>query len=184
MKTLLVFCCMVLIAVTSCQKSSLNPVTSPAAQRKPLTSAAMQNVLSNGAFIFNNHIDIALATPGSVQVNPCTGESLQITSGTLQLDFHETINNNTLNFDQHANIQNYKLVGLSSGIEYTGSNNSTTKAHTSLNNGLFVVTETMSALLTTPGGQNNPRVKFDLHLTFTPQGTLTALVDNFSASCQ
>jgi hypothetical protein len=184
MKTLLLFCGMVLIAITSCQKSSLNPAASPAAVKKTLASAAMQNASPNGALVFNSHTDVDLATPGATQVNPCTGETLQIVSGTLQLDFHETVNNNTITFDQHTNVQNYKLVGVSSGIAYTGSGTSTTKEHASLNNGLFIITETESVLLTAPGGKNNPRIKFDLHLTFTPQGTLTAFVDNYSASCQ
>src|SRR5258708_40344611 len=105
MKTLLFFCGMMLIAVTSCQKTSLNAGTSPMPEKKSITSTAMQNVSSNGALVFTSHADIDLATPGASQANVCTGESLEIVSGTLQLDFHETINSNTLTLYQHANVK-------------------------------------------------------------------------------
>jgi hypothetical protein len=184
MKTLFFFCGTMLIAITSCRKTSLNTSPHPALEKRPITSAAMQKISSSGALVFTSHTDIDLATPGATQVNFCTGETLQIVSGTLQIDFHQTVNNNTLTLDQHTNIKDYKLVGTSSGVAYTGSSSSTGKNHVSLNNGVFIITETESVLLTAPGGKNNPRIKFDLHLTFTPQGTLTAFVDNFSTSCQ
>jgi hypothetical protein len=184
MKTLLTIFGIVLIMITSCQKSSLSPDTSTATGKKPMVSSTLQNTPSNGVFVLNTHADIDLATPGSLQVDACTGESLQVTSGTLHLDFHETINNNIITFEQHSNIQNYKLVGVSSGAQYTGNSTSVTKNQLSLNNGVFLIAETMSSLLTTPGRKNNPRIKFILHLTFNAQGTLTAFVDSFTTSCE
>jgi len=57
-------------------------------------------------------------------------------------------------YDLHSNTSNYKLINLTTGIEYTGSY----VANISMSNYfnvIYEVTTTVTVLLTTPGGGNN-----------------------------
>ena len=167
---------LLLLAATSCKKTDVAPTA-----ENPLITA---NASSNAAFSFNDQTDIDLTVPGYYEVNSCTGEHLHITSGTWHIDVHGVINNNKVSFDEHTNTLNYKLVSPTTGIEYTGSFASSNKYNVSFYNGLFISTQTLSVLLTTPGGGNNSLLKMDEHITVDANGKLTAWVDNLRSGCQ
>jgi len=179
MKRLFTPCVLLLVISTSCQKSSLPPAT----EHKPITSSALQ-AGSNGAQTFNSQQDINLADAGVVEISACNGDVLQITGGTYHIVLHETVNKNDVLVDQHANTQDLKMVSTTTGVKYNGSSNSKTSDRFTFINGKLMITETESAIFTTPGGKNNSEVKFDLHETFDSQGNMKTTVDNFRFGCR
>lgn len=171
---------LLLIAATSCKKSEIAPIT----QEMPL-STNLREFSSNAAISYNNQIDLDLPASGLFEFNSCTGESLRIVSGVWHFVFHGMSSNHAFLMSIHNNTQNYKLVGMETGIEYNGS--STWDGHYSFptsNPNSFTLTIVNSVTLTTPGGDNNSRLKADLHITVNPNGSMTVNIDNLRAGCQ
>jgi len=137
----------------------------------------------NSAVSFNGQQNIDIASLG-LQASTCTGEPLQVVSGTYHIDVHGTINKNNLSGTQHTNALNFKLVGLGSGAVYIGSSSTNESFNTSLVNGKYVVTETQTILFTTAGGKNNSTISIDVHETINAQGQLNAYIDNLRFGCK
>ncbi|HXL55820.1 MAG TPA: hypothetical protein VN958_06170 [Chitinophagaceae bacterium] len=168
---------LLLIAATSCKKTTLHP------SEQSFSSANVQNVSSNKAvpFKFQNRID--LSNPRYIEFNSCTGEIINIKQGILQIDVNGVINGDNISYDLHSNTSNYKLINLTTGLEYTGCY----VANISMNNyfnAIYEVTTTVTILLTTPGGGNNSILKGDYHMTVDSNGNVTASVDNFRGGCR
>lgn len=178
MKRLFTPCAMILLLGASCQKSSVSPVNN-----KPISALNLQTA-SNGTTAVNSSYSMDLAADGFIQFSDCNGDVLQITSGIEKFDLHETINNNNVSVDQHTNMQNFKLVDLTTGAQYSGSSTSHQNNNYSLTNGKVILTQTESVLLTTPGGKNNSEVKFDVHETVDAKGNITTFVDNYRSGCK
>lgn len=179
MKTSLILGALMLLVVTSCDKSTVKP----ASEKTPLSSFTQQNLSSNNTVSFNNQTFIDL-TQGYYEINSCPSEILQILSGIWHIDYHGTISNNHVLIDQHTNVQSYKLVSPATGIQYTGSYTSDFHYGGTLNNGQFTFTQGISTKLMTPGGQNNSISTFDVHETINANGVITAYIDNFKVGCQ
>ena len=177
MKQILASAALLTLFFSACKKDSFT------GEQQRATSNINRNASDNAAFNFNDQTDIDL-TSGYYEINSCTGEHLAIASGTWHIDVHGVINNNKVSFDEHTNTMNYKLVSTTTGVEYTGSYASNFKYNSTFYNGLFTYTNTISVLLTTPGGKNNSILKFDEHVTINANGALTAFVDNFRSGCQ
>ena len=172
-------CCILALSLLSCQKSAVNP-----APERSLVAFKTKTLASlNSAFSFNIQQDIDIASTG-LQVTSCTGEPLQVVSGTFHLDVHGAINGNNLGITQHENARDFKLVGLSSGTVYAGSATLSETFNTSLVDGKFVVADTESIQLTTPGGKNNIVLQADLHETIDAHGVFTAYVNNLRFGCR
>jgi hypothetical protein len=172
-------CCFIALCLASCQKSAVNPSTD-----KPPVSFTSKNLKSiNSAVPFNSQQDIDIAQLG-LQGSTCTGELLQVVSGTYHIDIHGTINDNKLSILQHANARDFKLVGLSTGAIYTGSSTTNETFNTSLTNGKFIVTETQTIQFTTPGRKNNSILQINVHETINAQGQLTAYIDKLQFGCK
>ena len=162
-----------LIAIASCQKSAVNPVS----EKSTPVFTTMSLASFNAAMPYNDKQDIDMSTLG-LQATGCSGESLQVVSGIYHLDLHGSINKNTFSAVEHANAQNFKLVGTASGTIYTGSATYNQSYNSTFTNGKFVTKETGSILLATPGRKNNLMVKMDVHITLNANGVLTANIDN------
>jgi hypothetical protein len=170
-------CCIVALFLASCQKSTVDPDRSSA-------SFTTKNLAAiNSAMPFNSQQDIDISLLG-LRASTCTGEPLQVVSGTYHIDVHGTINGNKLSAIQHVNAQSFKLVGMGTGATYTGSAILNESFNASLTNGSFVVTDTETILFTTPGAKNNSIVQIDVHETINSQGQLTAYVDNLRFGCK
>lgn len=178
MKRLFTPCAMILLLGASCQKSSVSPT-----DHKPISVLNLQ-AAGNGATAVNSKYDMDLAADGFVEFSACNGDALQIVSGIEKFDLHETINNNNISVDQHTNMQDFKLVDLTTGAQYSGSSTSHQNNNYSLTNGKLVLTQTESVLLTTPGGKNNSEIKFDVHETVDAKGSITTFIDNYRAGCK
>jgi len=175
MKTITSCFIVVFLFLVSCQKSAINPTSEgppPAFTSKSLSS-----------FSSATPYNIDMSSLG-LQITSCTGEQLQVVGGIYHLDAHGTINNNNLSVLQHANAQNFKLVGMVTGTTYTGSATINESFNTSFTNGKFVETGTQSLMLTTPGGKNNTVLHVDLHETIDGKGQLTAYIDNLRLECK
>jgi len=168
-------CFVIALALASCQKSAVNP-DKPSLSSKTLSSF-------NSAVPFNNQIDIDIAELG-LQVSTCTGEPLQVVSGTYHIDIHGVINQNKLSGTQHQNAQHFKLVGLGTGAAYSGSSTINESFDASFTNGKYVVTQTQTLLFTTAGGKNNSEVRIDVHETISANGQFSAYVDNLRFGCK
>lgn len=167
-----------LITVTSCNKSAVNPATG----KSPVSFSGQKNFAANNPLPFNNQTDIDLSQ-GYYDINFCDGEIVNIVSGIWHIDYHGQISNNHILLDQHSNIQHYKLVS-STGIVYTGSYTTDFHYEGTFNNGQFTFVQSVSVRLTTPGGQNNSVNTFDVHETINANGIITVLFDNFRSGCQ
>jgi hypothetical protein len=178
MKTTFI-CCIIMLSLVSCQKTSV----APSSQRIPASFSSKTLLSVSSASSFNNQQDIDISSLG-LQASSCTGEPLQVVSGTYHIDMHGIINNNKLSIVQHTNAQNFKLVGMGSGATYTGSSTANESFNASLTNGSFVVTETQTIQCTTPGARNNSFVQIDVHETINAQGQLTAYVDHLRFGCK
>jgi hypothetical protein len=179
MKTIIPCFIIVFSFLVSCQKSAVNPAS------EGLPSGFTSKNLSsfNSATPYNSQENIDMSSLG-LQITSCTGEPLQVVGGIYHLDAHGTINNNNLSVLQHANAQNFKLIGMVTGTTYTGSATINESFNTSFTNGKFVETGTQSLMLTTPGGKNNTLLHVDLHETINGKGQLTAYIDNLRLECK
>jgi hypothetical protein len=171
---------LLLIGALSCKKSEITPLP-----QQSTLSADVQESSSNGAITYNYQTDIDLTAPEWYEINECTGEHLKITSGIWQFVMHGTYSNHAFLMSIHNNIQNYKLVSLETGIEYTG--NSTWNGHYNFPVATpysFTLSIVNSVILTTSGGGNNSRLVADLHVTVDPNGKVTVSIDDIRAGCQ
>lgn len=112
---------------------------------------------------------------GDVIFNPCTGEDMEVTDGTVQRRrklhfdgngaFHDTV---------HLNSMGVRAVGLESGRKYQINTN----RNTSVNfRQPYPSTDTTvtNATVTSQGSAGTHRLKIRFHLTVTAKGDITAL---------
>jgi len=176
----LLFPLLLSIAATSCEKKELIP----AFGERALSSDVHQSS-PDAAFTYNYQTDIDLTEPGWYDINSCTGEHLHIINGIWHIDMHGMYSNHAFLMSIHNNTQNYKLVSLETGIEYTGS--STWNGHYSFplsNANSFTLTIVNSVIMTTSGGGNNSRLLADLHVTVNPNGIQAVSIDNLRFGCR
>jgi hypothetical protein len=178
MKTTFI-CCIITLLLLSCKKNSVDPSAKGITASPP----SKDRLSTNSASSFNSQQDIDMS-PLGLQVSTCTGEPLQVVSGTYHIDMHGTANNNKLHIIQHGNAKNFKLVGMGTGAIYTGSATSNESFDASLTDGTFVSKETQTVQFTTPGAKNNSTMQMDIHETINAQGQLTAYVDNLRFGCK
>lgn len=172
-------CCAIALFLLSCQKTSVDP--SAESSTASILSKNLLSISNASTFHSEQNIDMTLL---GLQVSTCTGEPLTIVGGIYHIDIHGTANNNKLSIIQHANAQNFKLVGMGSGAVYTGSSTINESFNASLTDGSFIVTETQTILFTTAGAKNNSIVQIDVHETIDAKGQLTAYVDNLRFGCK
>jgi hypothetical protein len=143
----------------------------------------MRNLASNGVSTLNTQYNFDLSNNNDTQLNSCTGEIITNLSGTLHIDIHGLNDGKRVVFDEHANTENYKLVS-SSGTVYTGSYRNTSHYDQPYTNGAITFTTHITVVLTTPGGNNNSKLNFDMHQTIDAKGNLTAFVSDMTFGCQ
>lgn len=167
----------------ACNKEVINNAPQVASESAPAMLAS-----TNAAAIYKEQYTIDLSE-GWIELNSCTGEFLDIVRGIWHVSVHATeIAGNRISVKFHNNTSNYKLVNLTTGVEYTGSYVSNDHFTFSLVNPDGVPFEesiTLSVLLTTPGGGNNSMLKVTYHITFNANGMPTAAwFDNWRFGCQ
>jgi hypothetical protein len=122
-----------------------------------------------------------------VVVVPCAnggaGEQVLI-SGTLHLQDHITINGNRANIKTHAQPQGGTGVGLTTGDTYNATGVTQEQDSIPLINGAFEFTFVNNFKIIGQGPDNNLLVHQTVHVTITPDGVVTTVVDNLSVECR
>jgi hypothetical protein len=169
---------LLLLAVTSCKKTDVTPVT----ENRFLNAEAS----SNKALLYQHHSDtsIDLTDPKYYEFNSCTGTKMHILKGIWHIESNHIYNGKLETIQFHTNTSNYRLVDLTTGVEYTGSYSSNDIFNIDAVNGDIQDVVTLKILLTTPGGSNNSMLIADVHVKVDAQGNLTFYIDNMRAGCQ
>jgi hypothetical protein len=132
---------------------------------------------AKGAVYINTDMPIE-----AVSFDPCTNEDVAL-AGIAHLVGTLTLNNNLFNLTAHVNY-NIDGVGLTSGDTYESNANGLAGQNVELDNtSLGEATITLRATIIGPGSLPNASADVVGHLTVTPDGTLTAVVDQVRMSC-
>lgn len=158
-----------------------------------LIPAVLATVLAAGAFtFFPAHHAAAAASPShqefifsfvgqELPVDPCTNESVLVTSGDIKFDTDTTIDaNGGINFQSVATHQDFKGIGETTGAQYevVGTNHSGFHA-----DGATVEDQILNATLVTAGPGNNMVLREEFHITINADGTTTVAFDHFTSDC-
>jgi hypothetical protein len=173
---------LLLLGIISCKKTDVAP-----ANESPLITSNTSVASKPGAQIFRYQNTIDLSAPGWSEFNACTGEYIKVTKGIWHIDFEFIINGNKFNFYDHSNVSDYKLINVTTGIEYTGSyvsNDFVTGNNSNYDRPPFETNGTLKILLTTSGGGNNGKLLYDYHFTVNANGDVTVDFSNYRAGCQ
>jgi hypothetical protein len=171
-----------LLGIISCKKTDVTPTT-----ENPLITSNASAASTSEAQIFRYQNTIDLSDPRWREYNACTGELINIIKGIWHIDFEYIINGNKFNFYDHSNVSSYKLINVTTGIEYTGSyvsNDFVTGNNDNYDQPPFETNGTLKILLTTSGGGNNGKLLVDYHFTVNAIGVITVDFYNYRAGCQ
>lgn len=121
---------------------------------------------------------------GMMFLNPCTGEHITITSGTLQLLV--TMNDTTsgLHLVVHGNAQGVTAVGESTGVTYRLAGDFWFETNVAAGGFPVVVQMVETHDVISAGSTANVLVHLVSHLTINANGAVTAAVSSASAECR
>ena len=170
----------VLLVITSCKKTEVDPV----APKSSSTDGSL-STLKSAAQVYHYRYTIDLSAPGWSEYNGCSGGGVKVLKGIWHQNFQFTFNGNRGTFIDNSNTSDYKLIDLTTGVQYTGSYISTfSEAWNIIDGSSGEWTGTMKILLTTPGPNNNGELLVDYHATITPNGEMTIYFYNQRVGCQ
>ena len=114
-------------------------------------------------------------------VNPCNGIDVVAISGTLTTMIQETVSESGNTHSGIHVISKGNGLGQLSEVNYTYSE----EFYSGLNaSGTSTMTQIMNHRLTSAGSTDNFYMSLRYHLTLTPNGVPTAMVDRFEAGCR
>ena len=114
---------------------------------------------------------------------PCAGENVTLT-GNLHILTHLTTNGNSFVSKSHFQPQGVSGVGDVSGDKYQATGVTQDIVRGSFANGSFTYTAVNNFRIIGQGTGNNYLVHQLYHITITPNGIVSAVVDNTSIDCQ
>jgi hypothetical protein len=116
---------------------------------------------------------------------PCANEGAGervVLTGTLHVLTHVTIDDQGgLHVQQHFQPQGVSGTGLTTGDDYRGAGVTRTEFNAAA---AFELTSINNFRIIGEGPDNNFLVHSNFHLTVTPSGDVTTVVDNFSVECR
>ncbi|HET9110400.1 MAG TPA: hypothetical protein VFN78_06230 [Ktedonobacterales bacterium] len=112
----------------------------------------------------------------------CYGEDINLTSGTILIQSHGTMDQNGFHGTYNVIRQDIHGVGAQSGAQYveTGTDNGSQSQNV---NGAFTSTFTDHINIVGQGPDNNAIVSDVIGITVTPDGQQTAYIEDFSITC-
>ncbi|HEU5369304.1 MAG TPA: hypothetical protein VFU69_12605 [Ktedonobacterales bacterium] len=114
----------------------------------------------------------------------CTGETVLVTSGEIQVVVHSNqLPNGDMQFDSTVTLQDGKAVGETSGIQYEMIQANSATTHETSDGFADQETVTTNGRLVAPGPGNNSLFHEVSHITFA-NGQLTAVFDHLTIDCQ
>ncbi|WP_276504654.1 hypothetical protein [Terrimonas pollutisoli] len=114
---------------------------------------------------------------------PCAGETVTLT-GNLHILTHLTTNGNNFVSKSHFQPQGISGVGDVSGDKYQATGVTQDLVRGSFVNGSFTYTAVNNFRIIGQGTGNNYLVHQLYHITITPNGIVSTVVDNTSIDCQ
>jgi hypothetical protein len=169
-----------LLAVTSCKKTN---VVVPATKNSRANDVQM---VTSSHLLYQYHSvkEIDLTDPKYYEYNSCAGDKIHILKGIWHIEVNHIYNGVLESIQFHTNTSDYRLVDLTTGIEYTGSYASNDIFNIDASTQALQDMGTLTVLLTTPGGDNNSKLIADYHFKVDAEGNLTLDIDNMRAGCQ
>jgi len=133
-------------------------------------------------------VDTNMSFPVTISVFiPCavggTGEVVTL-NGSIHVLISTTVNANHISSDVHFQPQGLSGVGSVSGNKYQGTGITRFSFEADVAGFPFIQTSVNNFKIIGQGPGNNFLVHENFHLTVNADGTLTANIDNFSASCK
>ena len=120
-----------------------------------------------------------------IQFVPCANDGageLVVLEGTLHILSHVTIDDQGgLHVKQHFQPQGVSGTGLTTGDKYRGTGVTQTQFNATAG---FEQTDINNFRIIGQGPENNFLVHATFHVTVTPNGDVTTVVDNFSVECR
>lgn len=112
----------------------------------------------------------------------CFGEDITLTSGTVQITSHGTMNQNGFHGTFDVVRQGIHGVGAQTGTQYVlvGTDNVSQSQNV---DGAFTSTFTDHINIVGQGPDNNAVLSSTFHITVTPNGDISARVGDFSITC-
>jgi hypothetical protein len=120
---------------------------------------------------------------GMVFLNPCTGENIIITSGTLQLLVTTSDTTGGLHLVVHGNAQGVTATGESTGDMYRLAGDFWIEENVAANGFPLVVQVVETHNVISAGSAPNFLVHLVSHLTINANGTVTAAMSSDTAEC-
>lgn len=141
---------------------------------------------SADASTFTNQTTISVAgTTIPYTADPtgvCYGEDINLTSGTILITSHGTMDQNGFHGTFDVIRQNIQGVGAQSGAKYVEAGTDT-GAQSQNVDGAFTSTMTDHINIVGQGPDNNAIVSDVIGITVTPDGQQTAYIEDFSITC-
>jgi len=176
MKKIFFFSTIALLTLSSCRKES----TTLLKDQTSAKSESQTNVISSGAFPFNDHEIVYY--DGQQFYNSCTNELITV-SGNAQFIFDGIYNGTKSTITVNWHIRGIKATG-ESGREYT-INGGSTYQESSFSNGVFTTKFVRSVRWVTAGSANNFIQKVTVYFKIDAEGNITYLRDPVSENyCQ
>ena len=113
----------------------------------------------------------------------CYGEDITLTSGTVLIKSHGTMNQNGFHGTFDVIRQDIHGVGAQSGAQYVETGTDTGSQTQSWDNG-FTTTMTDHINIVGQGPDNNAVISDVLHLTVNANGDITAVVSDYAITCR
>lgn len=170
---------LLLLVATSCKKTDVVP-----AIKNCQANDAQMVTSSHLLYQYHSIKDIDLTDPKYYEYNSCAGDKIHILKGIWHIEVDHIYNGKLESIQFHTNTSDYRLVDLTTGIEYTGSYASNDIFNIDATTQALQDMGTLSVLLTTPGGDNNSKLIADYHFKVDAEGNLTLYIDNMRAGCQ
>lgn len=170
---------LLLFAITGCKKTDVAPATN-SFKANDVAMATSSHLL----YQYHSVMDIDLTDPKYSEFNSCTGSKMHILKGIWHIEVNHIYNGVLESIQFHTNTSDYRLVDLTTGIEYTGSYASNDILNIDASTQALQNMGTLTVLLTTPGKDNNSKLIANYHYKVDAAGNLTLVIDNMRAGCQ
>jgi hypothetical protein len=131
------------------------------------------------------HSEMDLTGTTTTSDCPDNTDTFLFTSGSLLIEGTLTQTDNNIHLTAHVNSQNVSAIDLNTGASYRVVTNSDEVVNSSLDQtGSGAATLVTTALLVGQGGGPAENAHVLVHLTITPDGTMTAVIDKVQIDCQ
>jgi hypothetical protein len=149
-----------------------------------LFAAGFSHPASASTDVVTIPVELSIQSSGRAAIEACVGEAVDL-SGVALLSIHQTtlLDGSVLLDRLHVNPQGAVAIGTSTGVSYRLVGGDSNEVVTAPAGGLSATFEA-SLRAIGPGGANSFTAHILQHITVTPAGSVTALIDVFAVDCR